>query len=364
MRGDIPKTPIVAISRKDFEIGRPEVSLLLELAGVPNATDVLIFVDDDLVRTIKAVQVTLTDHNVLADQFQTKNWQVEEILDHHEDEGLYMNSQPRIVAFANGKALVASACTLVEERMKDLWDNTPYPSSIALLLLGVILLDSVNLSTEAGKVTNRDVVAVKDLLVHTDWNNLPEATRTALHMDSSSGLDTTAFFNLLQGAKYDATFWGSLSTRDALRMDFKDFYCKTGKFGISTVLMSFDDFLASKSDRPQRIPVFMAEIDVSFLAIMFAFLEDGNLHRQLALCGVGDFSLDKLVAFLLDAKYECDESLKLRELPAAVQMPKEADGMSMRVFEQRNIVPSRKQIGPILMQYFSDEERRLLLRTT
>lgn len=143
-------TPIVSIPTADLATQRPEVKLLLELAGIDNATSDLFFVDDPLIEDDEyaPTRVTLVDHNVLAEKFQGKNWTVVEIVDHHQDEGRYLETcsgAARTIAFADDKALVASACTLVAERLKKVW--TPlYPSSLGLLLLGVILLDSVNLS--------------------------------------------------------------------------------------------------------------------------------------------------------------------------------------------------------------------------
>jgi len=79
----------------------------------------------------------------------------------------------RTIAFDDDKqaAAVASSCTLVAERLRKVWrtdvdgdgddgimdmESLPYPASLGTLVLGVILLDSVNLSPEAGKVTSRD----------------------------------------------------------------------------------------------------------------------------------------------------------------------------------------------------------------
>jgi hypothetical protein len=97
--------------------------LLLKLAGISDPARDLIFVDDSLVeQDMYGAEVTLVDHNVLAEELKKKNWKVLEIVDHHRDEGKFLDSCPgacRNVAFENDEALVASACALVAERLKE-----------------------------------------------------------------------------------------------------------------------------------------------------------------------------------------------------------------------------------------------------
>lgn len=359
MKEKMAKTPVVAIPRADFANRRPEVKALFELAGIPDATDRLLFVDDSIIEHARGVKVTLVDHNVLTTTFRKQNWKVEEIVDHHRDEGQYLSScsgDARTIAFAHDKALVASACTLVEERLKRLW-KTEYPASIGVLLLGVILLDSVSLSAEAGKVTQRDKDAVQDLLEHTSWIDLPRALQNVLRITPSSGPNTTTLFDLLQDAKYDPNFWKSLSIEDALELDFKSYpYAINGSFGISTVLMPARDFF-KKTNLISGILLFMTEeIHTDFLAIMFAYERKGSLRRQLALCGTAGFPLDDMVEFLLSDDYN-QELLKLKAetiYPSTNTTNKDATdvALALRLFDQRNVAPSRKQIGPILLQFF------------
>ena len=349
-RETIPSTPIVSIPKADLTTQRPEVGLLLELAGILNAKNDLLFVDDPLIEN-NSLYVALVDHNVLAEKFQEKNWTVVEIVDHHEDVGQYTDTcsgSARTIAFADDKALVASACTLVAERLKEVW-KPPYPPSLGVLLLGVILLDSVDLSPEVGKVTERDRDAVEDLLENTDWQGLPKESQIALGMTLFSVLDTTTFFNMLQGAKYDSSFWNALSVRDALRLDYKEFSYEGGAFGVSTVLMPLSDFLR-KEDVVEGILQYMAEIDVDFLGIMFAFVDEGHLYRQLALCGANGFPLKDVDAFLLKSGYYRDplDLEKIKDAPSHHY----DQGLSVQLFDQHNVKPSRKQIGPILVEYF------------
>jgi len=274
-----------------------------------------------------------------------------EIVDHHQDEGQYLDTCSgvvRNVAFADDHALVASTCTLVAERLKELW-KPPYPASLGVLLLGVILLDSVNLSLEVGKVTQRDRDAVENLLENTNWQDLPHKSRKALDIAALSGPNTAAFFDVLQDAKYEPSFWKALSVRDALRYDYKFYTYEKGMFGISAILMPLTGFL-DKTDLIVGILRYMAEVSVDFLGIMFAFEDNGNFRRQLALCGKDDFLLHDMVEFLLNSDYDQD-SLDLKALEESL-IPQENQGLSLRFFDQCNVKPSRKQIGPIMLHFF------------
>lgn len=349
----IESTPIVSIPKADLSSQRPDVKLLLELAGIRNATNELIFVDDFLINhDANTASVSLVDHNAIEEKFQGKNWTVVEIVDHHCDQGYYettCSGHARTIAFADGKALVASACTLVAERLSKVC-NPLYPASVGLLLLGVILLDSVNLADDVGKVTQRDRDAVASLLENTDWQDLPVESQIILGMDSSSlEPNTEAVFDVLQNAKYDTVFWKSLSVIDALRYDYKEFVFESNLFGVSTVLMPLEDFF-HKDHVAQGILRYMAQVNIHFLGIMFAFENEGQLCRQLALCGRNGFSLDDVDYFLRTSGYYRDP-LDLNEIKNVSSLQDDR-GLSLQFFDQRNVKPSRKQIGPILIEYF------------
>jgi len=161
--------------------------------------------------------------------------------------------------------------------------------------------------------------------------------------------DPMVVFSLLQDAKYDSAFWKSLSVRDALRYDYKEFSHGNHSFGVSTVLMPLKDFFY-KHDLAAGVLQYMEEADVDFLGIMFAFERKDRLYRQLALCGRNQFPLDDVDIFLQRSGYYRDP-LDLEEIRDASILQKDY-GLSLQVFDQRNVKPSRKQIGPILLEFF------------
>jgi hypothetical protein len=114
--------------------------------------------------------------------------------------------------------------------------------------------------------------------------------------------------------------------------------------------MSLKAFL-KKKDPIDGILQYMSEVrSDKFLGIMSAYYEEkGYLHRQLALCGTAVFPMDELVHFLLYGKYE-EESPELVEIDRV--LIQEDPTLKLRLFDQENIKPSRKQIGPILIHFF------------
>jgi exopolyphosphatase len=357
--GKVKKTPLVSIPRADLHSQHPETDLLLLLAGVsPTAVDNLIFVDDPLiVNDNDPDQVTLVDHNRLKDVFQEKHWKVAEIIDHHFDEGNHVDTcegKARQIAFddTTGTALVASTCTLIVERLQETWEP-PYPVSLGILLLGVILLDSINMIPAAGKGTARDGAAIQILLQNTYWEDLSPVAAKTLQASSSSGQPgTQAFFDALQNAKFDPAFWKSLSVRDALRLDYKRFATETttettGSFGVATVLLSLRDF-CTKPSLVQGLLEYMQEVDVNFLAIMLTFTTDttDELSRQLVLCSTKQSAVDDMLVFLTKVG-----SLELEEVTDDLVSGSESE-LTVRFFHQGNAKASRKQVAPIFLQFF------------
>ena len=330
-------TPLVSITRHDLESQRPETLLLLRLAGV--SVDSLLYVNNPLItgEQEKQLQVSLVDHNKLT--LPLHNFQVVEILDHHADLGAHMDAPTRSIAFQDNAATVASTCTLVAEHCKS------FPASLSILLLGVILLDSVNMLPAAGKGTLRDQKAIDTLLQQTQWSDLAADAQATLRLDENHGVpDTTALFNALQDAKFDPAFWNSLSVRDTLRLDYKRFEASSGaSFGSSSILISLQDF-CSKDDVQGSILAFMEERNLQWLFLLFNHIQGGTPRRKLMVCTTSD-GMDDVVAFLLQQD--------------VLQLDRRDDSRlttssKFRTFDQGNPKASRKQVAPIILDYFEN----------
>ncbi|NXA25940.1 PRUN1 Exopolyphosphatase, partial [Ibidorhyncha struthersii] len=186
--------PVLNIPRADFAL-RTETTFLLREQGIPAAS--LIFRDEiDLGGLHRAglLSLTLVDHHVLPGADAALEEAVVEVLDHRLLErdrapGCQVTAEP-----------VGSCATLVTERIAQ---GPPgvLDRLTAALLHGTILLDCVNLSPAAGKVTPRDVACVS--LLEARFPELPAR-------------DT--IFEALQAAKFDVS---GLTTEQMLRKDLK-----------------------------------------------------------------------------------------------------------------------------------------------
>jgi len=320
-------SPVMCISKADLETQRPETLQLLTWAAVDLSN--LVYLDDWEAQVSVNDKLTLMDHNRYVYRPQTPH--IVEIVDHHRDDGHHMDASLRHIAFEE-KATVASTCTLVVEAR-----TSAFPADLGFLLLGVILLDSVNLSPAAGKVTERDVQAVERLQQTTDYSALPdEVVSTFVQGDK---VNTDLLFQKLQDAKFDPSFWRKLSVRDALRLDYKQY---DHKMGIASCLLSLEDWNL-KTDIAQGIDGFMKGNDLVCLIIMLAFSnptkDDGDspLRRQLALFHRDESELQALIVHL--------QNTDLRLSPL-----KSAYGAN---FDQGNSKASRKVLAPILLDYFA-----------
>ena len=160
-----------------------------------------------------------------------------------------------------------------------------------------------------------------------------------------------------------AHFGNRLAVRDALRLDYKSFETSTtggalvSVIGVSTVLLSMDDFLQKGDDDKKNtvladIRSYMEERKIEFLGIMLTSSTDAEegppLRRQLILCASNStaFSLSDMVQHL----QKPDSPLQLTEL--VDQAVTDQDGLTLRFFDQGNPKASRKQVAPLLLEFF------------
>lgn len=335
--------PILSIPHEDLKTQRPETKYLLQLAEID--LDDLTAVDH--VDLPSKTFVSLVDHNVFT--LKKPNWTVTSIMDHHLDEGKHLDTcEERNIAFdaSTSLALVASTCTLMVERFPA---GEKFPPSLAIILLGVILLDSVNLSPKAGKVTPRDEAAVQALLDRTDWSAVDLPKDIARDDDEEKQPDLTRFFDTLQSQKFHPDFWNSLSLLQALKLDYKSFAIHPNQtFGISSILQTMTDFQAKHdlldSLLEQEGQSFVEGLEI--LGIMFFTAANDAPQRQMVLIGKDSKLLESLVNF-----FSSDGSLQAIELSKTSK-----SDLHMICLEQGNFKASRKQVAPIFMEYFKLDE--------
>lgn len=133
-----------------------------------------------------------------------------------------------------------------------------------MLLLGPILIDTINLEPSRNRVTPKDAAAASVLL-------------------SLAQVDQLQFFNQLQAAKFNDD---ALGTVDKLRKDYKGGQVGSVKYGISAVLASVEQWLAKEAHLTQQFDAFMAQNGLELLFATLAYYDQANkFYRELIVYG-------------------------------------------------------------------------------
>jgi inorganic pyrophosphatase/exopolyphosphatase len=170
--------------------------------------------------------------------------------------------------------------------------------------------------------------------------------------DDKLVIDTNQLFSHLERAKYSPEFWESFSVERALEYDYKEFLYggenAEQRFGVSTILMPGAQFM-EKEGFLSKTAGFMRSKEVKFLGIMFTFydLTTGDFRRQLTFCSSG-YKLREIRDDLFASKMY--KELDLKEV---VSQQRNSEEIQVQLYEQKNVVYSRKQIGPMLVDFFA-----------
>lgn len=315
----LPGEPIVAAvincPRTDFVL-RTEAVYLFTALGI--AVDSLLFIDEIDLNSLHRegrLNLTLVDHNILCADQEKYADAVVAVIDHHADGGLYSQAHPRLIE------PVGSAATLVAETMlRDRPELINVQS--ATLLLGTILLDTVNLDPAAERVTAKDQTI-------------------AARLAEVAGSNTDDLFAKLQAEKFNLS---ALGTGDMLRKDYKAWDSPSGSYGMSTVLTSLEDWLARDPDFVAGLDVFLQSRGLVCLVVMLAYTDDaGGFCRELVTC-VPDPALAQTLTAMLEAG---DHGL------SRVQSTGTEGLEHVMLFTQHNTSISRKKLQPVLHRFFS-----------
>ena len=421
--------PIVSIPKNDLSLRR-ETVILLDMVGIQPHH--LLHVDDDrfsLVPTnsdatcttttttttaeplttttlLQDAPFTLVDHNRLAlhaeASIQPSFCNIVEIIDHHLDEGYHADCPNREIDFSSEgqQATVASTCTLVAEKLLSMDDEKNIPQDVALALLGVILLDSVNMSPMAGKGTARDQEAIHQLQQRVDWKCntnqpptsggfrlsdilcVPTTTTTADDAASDDSppketmIDTDRLYQILSQSKTDPLFWKGLSARDALRLDYKQFESHGRVFGASSVLVTPADFL-SKPQWQDQVVTYMDACQIPLLLVLCTVLrleppvndddkastttDAPSLERSILVMGKRNSNNDN------DEEVRSEQELMVEEIThhllqsellqcelVPIAHAGNVQQVHVRQLQQNNPKASRKQVVPVLLDYYNN----------
>ena len=387
LEGCVNAIPVVSIPREDIMLRR-DVTVLLSISGVVEL-EKLLYLDDDFVQGFlefdnrnlikkKRPLITLVDHNRIKSDLDHFSNDIVEIIDHHDDEFCHLSvaDEKRLVEFKDGVALVGSTCTLVTERLERFFfrnqqtflneesgaennDMVKYiDPGISLALLGVILLDTMNMNQKAEKGTIRDANAINFLLKNTRWYDLV-APSSPLNQDVKTlvfphGIGTApnqeALYNCLAESKFDRKFWEGLSVRDFLRLDYKRFEGDGQNiFGLSSVLLPMSSFL-SKINFMNDTYDFMKKMNISILGVMSIVIVDNEPCRELILLGSND-DVNHLSDYLLNSDSTTFLDISIKK--TTIDNDLNNSNLYWKCFHQGNPKGSRKQLAPALLNFFS-----------
>jgi len=303
--------PLINIPRDDFKL-RTEAVYLFDEAGI--SIDNLLFIDDlDPVKESgnKDIKMILIDHNTIAEPQKSLNDSVIEILDHHADDKNYPSTAKININPVGSTATIVAECFIKNQK-------NALDISLGSLLLGTILLDTVNLDPKAGRVTNEDSGAAKELI-------------------AIASLDQQTLFDKLQFEKFNVS---SLGSYDLLRKDYKEWQMGDVKCGIGSVLQPIEDWGKKDANLLKECDRYLKERKLDVLLAMNAFTNPG-FNRQIVVY-IPDAALrNKTVEFLESS------DLGLEKLDIEV-----ADKSGGDFYNQKNLGISRKKLQPILNDFF------------
>ncbi|NWX20164.1 PRUN1 Exopolyphosphatase, partial [Aegotheles bennettii] len=211
---------------------------------------------------------------------------------------------------------VGSCATLVTERIAQgppgLLDRPT-----AALLHGTILLDCVNLSPAAGKVTPRDVACVS--LLEERFPELPARD---------------AVFKALQDAKFDVS---GLTTEQMLRKDLKVLSSDELLLAVSAIYVDLETFLRRPGLLQDLDAFCQAQGYTGLVAMTISFNEHYEPTRQLAVYSRHETLRSAVCRALEEAT---TPSLQLH--------PLQSPWSCLDTYTQGNALASRKKVLPIL----------------
>ena len=365
-----PIIPITSIKRSEIHLRR-DVQLLLIEVGMELSD--LICVDECNIEKIsleKRLDLILVDHNKLSNSItsllctnEDHCLLVKEIIDHHEDSGAYPAVAVREVEFdmMTKKPEVGSTCTIVAEKYLQHENIGALNIDIATLLIAVIAVDTLNMDPVKKRGTVRDQAALDSLQLH-----FPDVQRDRL-------------FSLLMNAKTDPLFWESLSAKDTLLLDCKEFQFERNNkyptdqpyfsFSVPSVLQSAKSFLNKSDLDDELVSYFYPNSDCSSLQSPDSFLYNGKPEKINAIMVVMTLTfqpeIKRSLIFFSNNKeriksissYLSDEKLNVQLSPfdpmenICVRVPDDRGDIYMACCYQGNIEMSRKQIAPLISNF-------------
>ncbi|KAK6454559.1 uncharacterized protein RJT20DRAFT_419 [Scheffersomyces xylosifermentans] len=352
--------PLINIPKEDLRLRR-DIESLLKAHSITE--DLLYFVEDfkRLNADAETVELILVDHcniqgDILTQFLHAKKLKVVGIIDHHADEKVFLDANPRII-HTNGSCSCLVFNYWYEQLGKD-DDLFKKHSEIIELLLGPLVIDTSNLTQ---KVEEGDVIAFKKYQQLLDLQGAKSPTikqilgpNTGI-TSSSSELDVIAqFYMALKSAKKDLS---GFKFADVLRKDFKQFEFTSGDaVGFSSIGKALKWVLSNYTTEEitATLSKALVDFDIDLLVITSSYTQKENdkYTREFAYYYEvkGNDKFDNLhdlaqAPLELDAEiYGADKvNSKLEEVNSS------SKGI-FKIYNQHKITASRKQVVPIVKE--------------
>jgi exopolyphosphatase len=322
--------PLLHIPAADLSL-RPEFKAALSHADV-SPSDLLTL--DDLGPESGWVSPSQTfwhivDHNVMTGALgATYGDHVKAIVDHHDDESRSPDANPRIITKAGScSSLVVE---LLGEKLQKETD-----AGIAKVALASLLIDTGNF-TSKDKVTKHDTDALEKLKAVIE-----------------PSIDIDQFYHGIQTAKQDID---SLSLRDVLRKDYKEWKENGKKLGVASVVKPLEYLLEKaikENNKPDKADSFLAaaksyasERGLDMLAIMTTFTDrDDQFARELFVWALNESACPIAERF----EKASSQELELQPFPQDI-LNSTNSGEWRKVWVQQALQHSRKRVAPLLRE--------------
>ena len=358
------------MERADLNL-RPENLYATSLAGLSETQDELLTLTELVdFKPLPSETFVLVDHNRLGPSFALDNPKAEVIavVDHHEDEGLYPQANPRIISPAGScSSHIATLCP------------PELPEELATLLLTAILIDTDGLKP-GGKAIDLDRSSALSLATKSTIANLipPLSALSPIDRPNPNALydcqTIKELTNTLSAKKSDVSRLGAL---DLLRRDYKEATYTlnwapgkpTIKAGLSSVPFRLKTW-GSNGRLETDAVTWMQRREITILGVLASFKDTkgnkftktgkGKHKREMAWIVLeqtelshtssGDGLTVSVLADRLWAGLEANDEIKVQkykkfDLHKAGKLPPTSKA---RVYKQGNAHASRKAIAPIL----------------
>ncbi|KAF7319433.1 DHH phosphoesterase [Mycena chlorophos] len=340
-----PTVPLIRIAKEDLHL-RAENLYALKLAGINDPATELLSVSEYPFpqAATQTTSFALVDHNRLAESFH--DGRVVAVIDHHADEGLYVDTaDPRVVA-PSGSCASHIATTYAKD--------VELPPELATLLLSAILVDTDGLRA-GGKALQVDHDAAAYL---TPLSTLASAAASLSATDSANPVQSLS--DELTAKKLDVSHLGAW---DLLRRDYKQYTytlhwgagtsapAPTITAGLSTVPVKLKKWGAGKGPMERDALRWMEQQGLVVLGVLTSFRapKSGKHKREMAWFVRGEDSEE--LAARLWAGLEADEEIRVeKHKKLKLAIPDTQQHIQTRVYKQGNAKATRKATAPLLQK--------------